>query len=171
MGSIGPKQDGSSVSLDFQVHLTADPRAGSNGVIATWDSWMSDGGAALVAYTTGTSWFGDCGATDLIACVASPMSADVREPAISRGSDGKILLGFYQVVNGVWTYNIGRADDLNKPFGFRAAASAASDTGKASDDPFTRIGDYTSVAEGSDGSVYAAWSDTRNGSQEVWGAS
>ena len=45
------------------------------------------------------------------------MSADVRQPAISWGSDGKILIGFYEVVNGQGTYTIGRADDLNQPFG------------------------------------------------------
>jgi hypothetical protein len=171
MGSIGPKQAGPPDDLGWQVQLAADPRLNATGVVAIWPTWMDDGGVTLLAYTTTTTWYGDCGANDTLPCVVSPTGADIREPAVAWGSDGKIAIGFYLVDKGALTYWVGRADDLNQPFGYRAAASSATKEDSRSVRPFSRLGDYTSVAEGSDGSLYAAWSDTRNGRQQLWGAS
>ncbi len=167
-GAIGSKdvdEDGR------QVRLAADPRPGATGVLAIWPTTLSGNTVALLSYTTGTAWYGDCGSTDASPCVASDPGTGIAEPAVSWGADGRILIGYYRAASAANTvvYRVGRAEGLNLPFGFRNAASSASDATKTS--PFGRLGDYTAVAEAGNGSPYAAWSDTRSGRQEVWGAS
>jgi hypothetical protein len=154
-----------------QVRLAADPRPGATGVIAIWPTTMSGNTVALLSYTTATTWYGDCGSTDTSPCVASDTGTGIAEPAVSWGADGRILIGYYRAGSAANTvaYRVGRAEGLNLPFGFRDATSSTSDATKI--DPFGRFGDYTAVAEASNGSAYAAWTDTRSGGQEVWGAS
>lgn len=154
-----------------QVRLAADPRRGATGVVAIWPTTLSSHTVALLSYTTGTTWYGDCGSTDASPCVASDVGTDIAEPATSWGPDGRILIGFYRAGAAANTlvYRVGRADGLNLPFGYRNAASKATDDTKTN--PFGNLGDYTAVAESADGTAYAAWSDTRSGKQEVWGAS
>jgi len=175
VGAIGPKVAAETESdnsrLGWQVHLAADPRPKSNSVLATWADWTGTSGVALIAYTTDTHWYGDCGAQDSLPCYASDSSQDASQPAIAWGSTGAIALGYYVLSNGSLTYRIGEAIGLNQPFGFRKAASAPSSLSADATEPFDRLGDYTSVAIATDGSFYASWSDTRSGNQEVWVAS
>jgi hypothetical protein len=154
-----------------QVRLSADPRPNATGVIAIWPSMLGSKVSALPAYTTGSAWYGDCGSTDSSPCVASPSTTDIAEPAISWGSDGRLLIGFYELSSTGRTYGAGRSQGLNQVFNYGAMATKPTTTGTSELSPFGRLGDYTSVAEAADGSIYATWSDTRNGAQQLWGAS
>jgi hypothetical protein len=164
--TIGTKN---SETAGRQVRLAADPRAKAAGVVAIWPTTSNGHDVAMLAYTTGTSWYGACGALDASPCLASAAGSDINEPAVSWGADGRILIGYYKVTGTTDKYVIGRAEGISKPFGFTTAASAP--TNPSDYQPFHRLGDYTAVAEASDGTSYAAWSDTRSGQQELWGAS